>query len=336
MKGMILAAGFGTRLRPATYTMPKPMVPLCNHPLIGWAAASLIDAGVRELIVNLHHLPRAIEQYLPAAFPDAHFDFSYEEEILGTGGGIRKVRPLLEREVDFFLVNGDTVQFPRYGELRAARHRVDALAALTLRHPPEDDHFTAVWHEKGAITGFGDGRGEPLMFSGAHLISSRVFAYLPVNEFSSIVDEVYRPMVESGREVLAAMIDDGIWFDIGTPQRYMGASRSLLDLMRRGIVQPRAGSRIVGDCLMHESAKGTAEHSIIGARSVVEGAVHDSVIWDNCHIGEDASLDGCIVAHNVEITGAMSYANAMICRADRTIPKKADYRFENDLVIVSI
>jgi mannose-1-phosphate guanylyltransferase len=336
MKGMILAAGFGTRLRPVTYALPKPMVPLGNQPLIGWAAESLVDAGIRELVVNLHHLPGAIEQYLPSEFPDAHFDFSFEEEILGTGGGIRKVRPLLERDVDFFVVNGDTVQFARFGELRAARQRSDALAALTLRHPPEGDHFTSVWLENGVITGFGEGRGEPLMFSGSHLISSRVFAYLPVTDFSSIVDEVYRPMVESGREVIAGVVNDGLWFDIGTPQRYMSASRALLDGMRRGSIEPRKGSRIVDDCLMHESAEGSAQSSVIGARSVIEGTVRDSVVWDGCRIGPRATLDGCVVAHNVEIANDVHYVNAMICRADRAIPKKPEYRFENDLVIVAI
>jgi mannose-1-phosphate guanylyltransferase len=334
MKAMILAAGFGTRLRPITYTLPKPMVPLCNQPLIGWAAESLTDAGIRELIVNLHHLPQPIMQYLPAAFPAAKFHFSPEHEILGTGGAIRNVAHLLESAVDFFLVNGDTVQFAPFGEMRAARQRLDALASLTLRHPPAGDHFTAVWFDGRQITGFGEGRGEALMFSGAHLISNRVFAYLPSVEFSSIVDEVYRPMVESGRESLAGVVDDGVWFDIGTPQRYISASQSMLALMRRGDVKPRHSSRITGDSLLHETATGSVTNSIVGARSVIEGdGVHDSVIWDDCHIGLGVRLERCIVAHGVEITSDVSYSNAMICRADRAIPRKPEYSFENDLVI---
>jgi len=337
MKSLILAAGLGTRLRPITYTLPKPMVPLCNQPLIGWAVDGLIDAGIRDLVVNLHHLPRAIEQYLPAEFPDAHFEFSFEPEILGTGGAIRNVRSLLEREVDFFVVNGDTVQFTRFGELRAARQRADALAAITMRHPPAGDSFTAVWLEKGIVTGFGEGHGEALMFSGTHLISSRVFAYLPITDFSSIVDEVYRPIVETGREVIAGVVNEGpLWFDIGTPQRYIGASRALLAAMRSGDIEPRKGSRIAGSSLMHASAKGVADGSIIGARTVVEGTVRDSVIWDNCRIAPGATVESCIVAHNVEIRADAHYANAMICRADRAIPKKPEYRFENDLVVVPI
>lgn len=337
MKAMILAAGYGTRLRPVTYTVPKPMVPLCNMPLIGWAAESLTAAGVQDLIVNLHHLPEAIEGYLPNQFPDARFEFSRETEILGTGGGVRKVQPLLEGENDFLLVNGDTVQFPRYDELQSARQRADALAALTLRHPPAGDRFTAVWFDGRAITGFGEGHGEPLMFSGAHSISSRIFKYLPPTDFSSIVDEVYRAVIEDETETIAGIVDDGVWFDIGTPQRYMSASKSLLELMVRGTVAPRAGSRIAGDSLIHDTATAASvTRSVVGERSIVEGSAQDSVIWDDCRIAAGAQIDNCIVAHGVEIVAGMNFSRAMICRDDRAIPRKTDYRFENGLAIVSI
>src|SRR6267143_3047023 len=110
MNAMILAAGLGARLRPITYTVPKPMFPLGGRPLIAWLVDSLVDAGATDIIVNLYHLPRTIESYLPAAFPNIRFHFSYEPQILGTGGGLRNVRALLEREEDFFLLNGDTFQ----------------------------------------------------------------------------------------------------------------------------------------------------------------------------------------------------------------------------------
>jgi NDP-sugar pyrophosphorylase family protein len=168
MKSMILAAGFGTRFRPLTYTLPKPMVPLLNKPLIAWAADSLLSAGVHDVIVNLHHLPAPLEAYLTAGYSGrVRFHFSFEEEILGTGGGVRRVRPQLESEEDFFLVNGDTVQFPNWDALGEARRSRDSLAAITLRHPPAHDRFTAVYFDEGLVTGFGKGTGEPLMFSGS-------------------------------------------------------------------------------------------------------------------------------------------------------------------------
>src|SRR5438270_11645695 len=284
MKAMILAAGYGTRLRPVTYTLPKTIVPLAGRPLIGWAVEALLAAGISDFVVNLHHLPEPIERYLRDRYAGrANFQFSFEPEILGTGGGVRKVRTLLENESEFFLVNGDTVQFPPYDALPAARG--SALAALTLRHPPEGDRFTPVYFDDGAVAGFGKGTGDALMFSGTHLISNRIFNYLPDKDFSGIVDEVYQPLIDSGRERIAGVVDDGVWFDIGTPQRYMVASRTLLDLIVRGQLAP-SETRIMGDSLVHDTAivTGTMSCSIAGERSVIEGTLTDTVVWDHCRI----------------------------------------------------
>ncbi|HJQ37824.1 MAG TPA: sugar phosphate nucleotidyltransferase [Thermoanaerobaculia bacterium] len=317
MKAMILAAGFGTRFRPVTYTLPKPLVPLCNRPLIGWAVESLLAAGIRDLIVNVHHLAEAIEGHLRAHyFARAEIAFSFEKEILGTGGGVRRVRPLLEHETEFLLVNGDTVQFPPYDELIEARRDSDSLAALTLRHPPANDKFTAVPLDDGFITGFGKGTGEPLMFSGSHVISSRVFRYLPDKDFSGIVDEVYQPLLDAKRETIAGVIDDGLWFDIGTPQRYLTASRALLEHIVRGAVQAPEDSSVRGDSLVDHSASidGSLVRSTVGARSSVQGELHDTSVWDDCAIGSRVRLERCIVAHGVELSGELALTDTLVCR----------------------
>jgi NDP-sugar pyrophosphorylase family protein len=334
MKAMILAAGYGTRLRPVTYTLPKPMVPLCGQPLIAWGIESLLAFGIRDFIVNLHHLPEPIERFLLERF-DARLEFSYEPEILGTGGGVRKVRPLLEGEDEFLLVNGDTVQFPPYAALRATRS--DALAALTLRHPPQGDRFTPVYLDDGRITGFGKGTGEALMFSGTHLVSNRIFNYLPDKDFSGIVDEVYQPLIDSGREPIAGVVDDGLWFDIGTPQRYMTASRTMLDMMVHGQLAVPRDTHVAGDSLGHDTAKmNRMSRSIGGARSVIEGMLTDTVVWDDCHIAPGVTLDGCIVAHGVEITAPVALRNVLICRDDEAIPRVGEHRFEHGLVLRDI
>lgn len=302
MKGMILAAGFGTRLRPITHTLPKPMVPLCNRPLVAWAVESYKAAGIDDIIVNLHHLPEIIECYLREQYTNIHF--SFEERILGTGGAIRRVRTLLEKEDAFFLVNGDTVQFPRWDALRNALD--DNIAALTLRHPPANDRFTPVYFENDRVTGFGKGHGEALMFAGSHYISSRIFEYLPdVDEFG-IVDRVYQPLLE--KEHLGGIVDDGLWFDIGTLERYASASRAMLDAMLRGEIAPPSGSHLIGNSLMHETsakqietARGNASHSIIGARTEIRGEVRDSIVWDDCVI--EGSIERCTVAHGVTVKG---------------------------------
>ncbi len=308
MKAMLLAAGLGTRLQPLTNTLPKPMLPVLNRPLIGWIVEHAMAAGVRDFIVNLHYLPEVIEGYLPEAFPDATFTFSFEPEILGTGGALRKVRALLEKDDDFFLANGDTIQRPPFAALRSARQATEALAALTLRHPPEGDKYTPVyWSAKnelsgdatsGTITGFGSGTGEALMFSGSHCISRRTLDLLPDRPVSSIVDDVYRA---TGEGLAGVVLDDPFWFDIGTPRRYLDAAQAMLE--GRSKLAPAARVR------------GQVTRSVVGPRSVVEGTLTGSIVWDDCRIAPGVRLDRCIVAHGVELT-AGEFTNTVICKGD--------------------
>lgn len=329
---MILAAGYGTRMRPVTYTLPKPLVPVCNKPLIAWAIDGLLRAGIRDVIVNLHHLPEPLESWLLANYTGVDFHFSFESEILGTGGGVKRVQPLLEGEDDFFVVNGDTIQFPDY--LALERTRGDALSALLLRHPPQGDRFTPVWSDNGFITGFGKGHGEALMFSGAHCISPRVFRYLP-DGFSGIVEDVYQKQMANER--IAALVDDNpLWFDTGTPKRLMGAMQHLLDATLRGEVEVAKGSRIDGDSIVAESSRGRAVRSTVGERSVVDGDVRDSAVWDDCRIARGVELDRCVVAHGVELTSRGRYRDVLICRDDPAIPNDAKVLRQGGLVVAAI
>jgi mannose-1-phosphate guanylyltransferase len=304
MKAMILAAGFGTRLRPITYLLPKPVMPVCGKPLIAYAVENLMHAGIDEIIVNLHHLPDAIESFLVDTYEDVNFYFSLEHHILGTGGGVRRIRHLVEKDEEFLLVNGDTLQSPNVEALVQARRQSNALAALSLRHAPANDEFTAVWLDQGRITGFGSGTGEPLMFAGTHAISTRIFDAMPDRDEFSIVDDVYVAML--AHDTVAGVIDDNArWFDIGTPQRYLAASRALCG------------------------------ENAIGARSVVEGTLENSVVWDDCRIAAGVELTNCIVAHDVEITRPMRLQNTVVCRDETSIPPSSAYRREEGLVFAS-
>jgi NDP-sugar pyrophosphorylase family protein len=336
MKAMILAAGLGTRLKPLTFTMPKPMVPVLNRPLIGWAIEEFLRAGVDEIVINLHHLPQPLEDYVRREYGDrCRFHFSFEQEILGTGGGIRRVRHLLEGG-DFFLVNGDTVQMPPYRELMDAKRANDALAALTLRHPPANDRFTPVWFENGAITGFGKGEGEALMFSGSHLISSRIFSFIPDKDFSGIVDEVYMPAMSSAGESVAAVVNDGPWFDVGTPKRLIDAGRGLLELEAAGRVTLPKESELRSTSVVDRRARvsGRLDRSTVGADSDVAGTVVDSMVWERCVIPQDCVVESSIVAHGVELRAGEEFRNVLVCADDPAIPD--DFPREGGRIVIPI
>ena len=117
---------------------------------------------------------------------------------------------------------------------------------------------------------------------------------------------MYRPLLQQGGQTIAAVVDDAPWFDIGTPRRYLAASRALCG--------------------------GTA----IGAGSVVEGEARDSIIWEDCYIGPGVVLESCIVGNGVELRGPTDLRNAIVCRDEPAIPRDEPYEFRNGLVIASI
>lgn len=319
MKGMILAAGFGTRFRPATYEAPKPLLPLANRPLIGWALEAMLADGVTEVAVNLHHLPKPLERYLHEQYGSrARFTFSREEEILGTGGGIRRLRSFLETEEIFVVANGDTVQMPPFRRLVETCRAEGALAALLLREPPPRDRFTPVWSDGRRVTGFGEGTGKALMFAGAHAISRAVFELLPDRDVSGITEDVYFPVAKEGTPPLAAVVDDGPWFDIGTPARYLQAQADLLGRMGRGELEPPAGSELAGTNLVARDAavQGSLSAAALGAETSVSRGAHvrRSALWPGAKVAQEARVDDSIIGYGVQVPPGGRVENALLCR----------------------
>jgi NDP-sugar pyrophosphorylase family protein len=133
----------------------------------------------------------------------------------------------------------------------------------------------------------------------------------------------------------AAVVDDGPWFDIGTPQRYISAARGVLEMTIAGRIPIVKGSKLVRDSIVHQTASvpSSLARSSIGARSAIRGEVRDSIVGEDCRITGSAMLESCIVGDDVEISRPMHLSNAVICRDDAAIPRDADYSFEAGLAI---
>lgn len=215
---MVLAAGFGKRMRPLTETLPKPLIPLCGTPLIDWTMARLRAAGVGRFVVNSHYLADRIA---------AHFDgagdvtLSHESEILETGGGVRNALRLLGDQ-PFFVANADTVwldgPIPAAARM-AASYDPGRMDALLLLHP--------VATAGGDYAGPGDyaldslGRAErrrenvvaPFLFAGLSILTPSLFEGMPDGAFS--LNRVFDAAEAAGR--LFALVHDGEWYHVGTP-----------------------------------------------------------------------------------------------------------------------
>ena len=230
MKAMILAAGLGTRLRPLTERLPKPLLPVVGRPLVDWNLLLLRRHGITDAIVNLHHLGDLIERELGdgSAF-GMRLAYSREPVLLGTGGGLKQAEPFFGGE-PFLAINADTLVEIDLGALMAAHRNGRALATMALREDPDADRWGALEVEASGRIARINGRGrQPVgpvkkrMFAGVHIIHPRLLVSVPAERESSIID-AYVGAIQQGETILAHEFS-GYWSDIGTPERYAQAQR---------------------------------------------------------------------------------------------------------------
>ncbi|MBU0729701.1 MAG: NTP transferase domain-containing protein [Proteobacteria bacterium] len=227
MKAMILAAGHGTRLRPFSFKRPKPLFPVLGVPLIYYHLKQLISSGCKPIVVNAHYLGDQMRTHLEG---NPFVILQQEEEILGTGGGLRRALQHFD-ETPVLVVNGDIF------------HTID-LAAVYEKHLQSNATITLVLHDyprfntvqvsdDGLVTGFATaekavgGKGRTLAFTGIHVIDPAVLAMIPGNEFYNIID-CYRQVLQDGGRINALELQGHFWKDIGTPEDYLGLHAALL------------------------------------------------------------------------------------------------------------
>ncbi|WP_447984495.1 nucleotidyltransferase family protein [Nitrospira sp. Nam74] len=242
MRAMILAAGLGTRLRPLTDAIPKPLLPVGGTPLIVWNLLLLRHHGIRDVIINLHHLGDLIEKELgDGSTWDMHISYSHEPTILGTGGGLKQAERFFEGE-SVLVLNGDTLCDLDVGALRQFHRQQNPLATMVVRDDPDVDRWGALEldadHRIVRINGQGRGNKGPVikrMFAGVHIIHPRLLRTLPAGRESSIIDAYVREIVQG--EPVSGYTLHGYWSDVGTPARYAEAqtdvARGLLRLSDR-------------------------------------------------------------------------------------------------------
>ena len=234
MKGFILAAGFGERLRPITDAVPKPLLPVGNLPLIAYAVKLLAHHGITEVIINTHHLGRAIKEALgDGGDYGVSITYSEEEEILGTGGGLKKMAGELG-DGTFVVVNSDTIIDVDLGRAVAQHQKRGALATMVLREDPRQKEFGQIEIDATGrirrILGQGGStdRLDAYMFAGVHVIEPRFLEYIPTGVNTCINRYAYMKALDNG-EVLQSYVSSGYFADAGTPQRYYDVNADALD-----------------------------------------------------------------------------------------------------------
>lgn len=225
LSALILAAGFGTRMRPLTEELPKPLLPVFGVELLDLAITKVKQAGVSQIFVNGHYLKDKIHQFLSTHHPDVIF--VEEEDILGTGGAIHALRPKIKGQ-GLMILNADILTDFDLHSLSEGFQKGDHEALLVLKEE-ETPQKTPVAFQKEVLKGFGKSEAHDTYgtFLGIHVLSQKIMAFLPEG-FSSIID-AYQKALEQGLKI-GTLFHKGAWFDLGTPKDFFKAHQMLSKL----------------------------------------------------------------------------------------------------------
>jgi mannose-1-phosphate guanylyltransferase len=284
MKAMILAAGFGTRLRPLTEIKPKALMPVANKPILARNIEFLISHGIREIIVNAHHYHQQIVDYLreESSF-GLNIQVKVEPEILGTGGGIKNVEDFWDKE-PFLVTNSDILTDIDLAAVYKVHQTSGSLVTLVLHdcEPYNQVQVDDQWNITDIAKSNTSGR---LAFTGIHVIDPEVLPHIPQGVFSDVI-ECYRKLIRLGKPIRACLVQGHYWRDIGSIQSYLKANRELAD-----------NSFVIGpSCSIDASVKLTG-WGVIGENSRLgkNVEVQRSVLWEGVTVKEGIKIIDAVV-----------------------------------------
>ncbi|MEJ2167803.1 MAG: sugar phosphate nucleotidyltransferase [Desulfobacterales bacterium] len=227
MKAMILAAGYGNRLRPYTDHTPKPLFTIAGCPLLEVIIGKLQKAGCRAVIINTHHLHHQIETFIASGNYSIEITTRYEPQILGTGGAIKNVADFWD-DHPFLVINADIIADVDLAEIYRTHCRDHPAGTLVLC---DDPAFNSVaveqnqWISEFFPPSSGGDRpsGGLFTFTGVQVLEPEFLDYIPAGTPYSSID-AFRAMLADGKKLMAVMISKACWQDIGSPARYRQAA----------------------------------------------------------------------------------------------------------------
>ena len=323
MRAMLLAAGLGTRLRPITYDMPKPMVPVLNRPVMEHIVRLLARHGFTETIANLHWFPQLIEEHFgDGSRFGVELSYSREEQLLGTSGGVRKAADFLGDS--FLVISGDALTDIDLGAMREFHESHDGIATLATKRVEDTSQFgVAITGADGRIQGFQE-KPDPaealsdLANCGIYMFRSQIFDFFPEPGtskaagpddplgFADWAMDVFPRLLEGDVPFYSHEIE-AYWNDIGNLEELRS---STLDALAGEVEVEREGELVEG------FRSGTPEED--------EGKLQGPVLLGRgCEIGDDVRIDGPAVIGDGARIGAGCRLREVIALPEAEIPTRS-------------
>ncbi len=327
MRAVLMAGGSGTRLRPLTCDLPKPMVPVLNRPIAEHIVNLLKRQGINEIIATLHYLPDIFQNYFQDGKDfDVIMKYAIEEDQpLGTAGCVKNIEQMLDDT--FVVISGDSITDFNLQDAIAFHREKKSQATLILARVPNPIEFGVVITDKdGKIQRFLEKPSSSEIFSdtvntGTYILEPEVLAYLPLQEEADFSQDLF-PLLLKRNEPMYGYVADGYWCDVGNLETYRDAHYDALDRkvsLKFPYMETAEGIWIgentyIDPTAVVESPSLIGSHCRIGARAKIRSG---TTIGDNVTIGEDAELNRPIVWNGVIVGEESSLSACVIARGTR-------------------
>ncbi len=339
MKAMVLAAGLGTRLRPLTNYVSKPMVCLAGRPCLEHTVRLLRKYGFNDLIINLHYKPELIRNYFGyGARLGLTISYSFEKELMGTAGGVKKAERYFNNR-PVLIISGDALtdinlhRFYRYHQDKGA------MATLALKRVADPTRYgVVITDSNGLISAFQE---KPLpgqeisnlANTGIYLLEPSVFDLIPENKFFDFGQDLFPLLLKQGKKMLGYNMRE-YWCDIGDLDVYREAHYDMLAglvdveipgkrfesniwLGRQPDIDPQTtivGPAVIGDrCIIEKNAQiygpvVLGQETVIGAGAVLKRGI----LWGDVRIGKGSHLVDCIVGEHCRVAPGLFLENKVL------------------------
>ncbi|MDF1739533.1 MAG: sugar phosphate nucleotidyltransferase [Verrucomicrobiales bacterium] len=308
-KAFILGAGLGTRLRPMTERLPKPLVPVGNKPLITYAFDHLnADLGISEFLINTHHCPEAYGKAFPQdRYRDSRLSFRHEPTLLDTAGGIDNIRDWLPANDSFVVYNGDILTDMPLRDAREQHEASGNVVTLLLRSTGDelrvgfDPETGQVVDLRGALRPDWPHR---FQFTGIYFVSPAFLKFIQPGKIESVVLP-FLEAIQAGESVGGIVVDEGHWSDLGDRESYLDAQKVLAGDFP-GYGSAAMAERISPNAEVSDSAVIDEVSSVGAGAKIGEGAtIRESVIWSGAAVDAGAVLNRVVVRDGELASGVL-------------------------------
>lgn len=334
VKGLLLAGGFATRLRPLSCSKPKLLFPVVGVPLIDLMLTWLKSGGVDETILAVNHLSEKLRLEIGEERLGSKVLFSVEREPLGTAGPIRLAKEMLDVGGSFVVVNGDIVSNIDLAEMAKAHEDHSAIATVALVSVKDARQYGSVTiGEDGLISEFEEKKPgrirSGLVNAGAYVLSKDILDYIPERGPASLERDAFPKLAEKG--LIRGWKHRGYWYDIGRISEYRRANMELL-----GRSQMREGERTrndlrdgraipplhVGNSARFGKKVQLGPNCILSERVTVgdRSNIRNSIVFEDTTIGNECTLDGALVGERVAIGNRSKIGRGAIIAGEISLP----------------